>query len=310
MSTFIHELSDVQSSRIGTGTKIWQYVVVLNDAVIGEKCNICSHCFVENDVIIGDRVTVKCGVQIWDGITLEDDVFVGPNATFTNDKYPRSKVYPEKFNRTLIRKGASIGANVTILSGITIGKNAMVGAGAVVTKDVPANAIVVGSPARITGYVSAQSFLNTIAASGGKITNKNKGMVAGVSMIELPLIPDLRGSLSFAEVGQLLPFEPKRYFIVFDVKSKEVRGEHAHRSCQQFLVCVKGSCSVVVDDGKSREEYQLDQPNHGVYIPPMVWGIQYKYSADAVLLVMASDIYDANDYIRDYDDFLALVGEN
>lgn len=309
MSIFIHELSDVHSSKIGAGTKIWQYVVVLKNAVIGENCNICSHCFVENDVVIGDRVTVKCGVQIWDGITLEDDVFVGPNVTFTNDNFPRSKAYPEKFNRTLVRKGASIGANATILSGITIGKNAMVGAGAVVTKDVPVNAIVVGNPARITGYVSSKSLANNIVVPGEKITTKNKGTVAGVRMIDLPLIPDLRGSLSFAEVGQSLPFEPKRYFIVFDVKSKEVRGEHAHRRCHQFLVCVRGSCSVVVDDGKNREEYQLDQPNIGVYLPPMVWGIQYKYSADAVLLVLASDIYDAADYIRDYDDFLALVGE-
>jgi dTDP-4-dehydrorhamnose 3,5-epimerase-like enzyme len=208
----------------------------------------------------------------------------------------------------LVRKGASIGANATILSGITIGKNAMVGAGAVVTKDVPANAIVVGSPARITGYVASKSFSRDVEISG-EITTKNKGTVAGVRMIELPLIPDLRGSLSFAEVGQALPFEAKRYFIVFDVKSKEVRGEHAHRHCHQFLVCIKGSCSVVVDDGKNREEYQLDQPNLGVYLPPMVWGIQYKYSADAVLLVLASDIYNADDYIRDYDEFLALAGE-
>lgn len=309
MSVFKHPLSDVQSGKVGFQTKIWQYVVVLENAVIGENCNICSHCFIENDVVIGNRVTVKCGVQIWDGITLEDDVFVGPNVTFTNDNFPRSKVYPEGFNRTLVRKGASIGANATILSGITIGKNAMVGAGAVVTKDVPSNAIVVGNPARITGYVSSTSLSHKILGSGEKITVNSNGVVDGVRMIELPLIPDLRGSLSFAEVGQSLPFDPKRYFIVFDVKSKEVRGEHAHRSCHQFLVCVKGSCSVVVDNGKIREEYQLDQPNLGIYLPPMVWGVQYKYSTDAVLLVLASDIYDADDYIRDYDDFLALIGD-
>lgn len=307
MSIFIHKLSDVQNSRIGAGSKIWQYVVVLNNAVIGENCNICSHCLIENDVVIGNRVTVKSGVQIWDGITLEDDVFVGPNATFTNDNFPRSKVYPDTFNRTLVRKGASIGANATILSGITIGKNAMVGAGSVVTKDVPANSIVMGSPARITGYISSKSISTNI--QGNKATSDNNGTVAGVRMLELPLIPDLRGSLSFAEVGQKLPFEPKRYFIVFDVESKEVRGEHAHRICHQFLVCVKGRCSVVVDDGKKRDEYQLDQANLGIYLPPMIWGIQYKYSSDAVLLVLASHTYDANDYIRDYDEFLSLVAD-
>jgi acetyltransferase-like isoleucine patch superfamily enzyme/dTDP-4-dehydrorhamnose 3,5-epimerase-like enzyme len=307
MSIFAHPLADVQCDKIGNGSRIWQYVVVLKNAVIGDDCNICSHCLIENDVVIGNRVTVKCGVQIWDGITLEDDVFIGPNATFTNDNFPRSKVYPAEFNRTLVRKGASIGANATILSGITIGKNAMVGAGAVVTKDVPANSIVIGNPARITGYVSLKSFSANISTTEKSTPASNSETVPGVRVLELPLIPDLRGSLSFAEVGQKLPFEPKRYFIVFDVESQEVRGEHAHHKCHQFLVCVKGRCSVVADDGKNREEYQLDQPNMGIYLPPMIWGVQYKYSSDAVLLVLASDTYDPNDYIRDYDEFLSLV---
>jgi acetyltransferase-like isoleucine patch superfamily enzyme len=149
MSTFTHPLSDVQSSKIGVGTKIWQYVVILKNAEIGENCNICSHCFIENDVVIGNRVTVKCGVQIWDGLRIEDDVFIGPNATFTNDLYPRSK---QDFSllQTTVKKGATVGANATILAGITIGENAMVGAGAVVTRDVPPNVLVVGNPARIT----------------------------------------------------------------------------------------------------------------------------------------------------------------
>lgn len=144
----IHRLSDIQSGTIGHGTYIWQYCVILPDAVIGENCNICSHCFIENDVKVGNRVTIKSGVQLWDGITLEDDVFIGPNVTFTNDKNPRSKEYPEKFLRTYVCEGASVGANATILPGITIGKGAMVGAGAVVTKDVAPYKTVVGSPAR------------------------------------------------------------------------------------------------------------------------------------------------------------------
>jgi UDP-2-acetamido-3-amino-2,3-dideoxy-glucuronate N-acetyltransferase len=154
MSIFTHELSDVQSSRIGAGTKIWQYVVVLKNAVIGENCNICSHCLIENDVVIGNRVTIKCGVQIWDGLRIEDDVFIGPNATFTNDPYPRSK---QEFTllQTIIKKGATIGANATILPGITIGENAMVGAGSVVTKDIPPNVLVVGNPARILKTLEA-----------------------------------------------------------------------------------------------------------------------------------------------------------
>lgn len=146
---FIHPSSDVQSKQIGEGTRIWQYVVILPGAVIGRDSNICSHCFIENKVVVGDRVTVKCGVQLWDGVTLEDDVFVGPNVTFTNDPQPRSRNAAATLLPTLVKKGASIGANATILPGLTIGEGAMVGAGAVVTKDVPPRTLVVGNPARI-----------------------------------------------------------------------------------------------------------------------------------------------------------------
>ncbi len=145
---FIHPSSDVQSKQIGEGTRVWQYVVILPGAVIGRDGNICSHCFIENKVVIGDRVTVKCGVQVWDGVTLEDDVFVGSNVTFTNDLKPRSRNAAAQLLPTLVKKGATIGANATILPGLTIGEGAMVGAGAVVTKDVPAGALVVGNPAR------------------------------------------------------------------------------------------------------------------------------------------------------------------
>lgn len=143
----IHTLSDCQAP-VPESTNIWQFCVVLPNARIGEKCNVCSHCFIENDVIIGDNVTIKCGVQIWDGIRVEDNVFIGPNVTFTNDKFPRSKQYPEKFENTIIRKGASLGAGSTVLCGIEIGENAMIGAGSVVTKNVPANELWVGNPAR------------------------------------------------------------------------------------------------------------------------------------------------------------------
>lgn len=309
MPPFIHSLSDVQSTQIGDNTRIWQYVIVLEKAIIGNDCNICSHCFIENDVIIGDRVTVKCGVQIWDGLRIEDDVFIGPNVTFTNDLFPRSMQHPEEFAKTVIQKGASIGANATILAGNTIGRNAMVGAGAVVTKNVPPNAIVVGSPARIAGYVSttpAQQKHSEVSV-GETIGAVGQSAIPGVQFIRLPIIPDLRGSLSFAEFGQFLPFLPKRYFLVYDVQSREVRGEHAHKELHQFLVCVKGSCAVMVDDGKCREEYVLNTPGAALHIPPMVWGVQYKYSPDAVLMVLASDVYNPEDYIRDYEEFISLV---
>lgn len=140
----IHPLSDVQSKNIGENTNIWQFCVILPNAVIGDNCNICSHCFIENNVRIGNNVTVKCGVQLWDGITLEDDVFIGPNVTFCNDKYPKSKNKDFKLEPILIKKGASIGANATILPGITIGENALIGASAIVTKDVCDNQKVIG----------------------------------------------------------------------------------------------------------------------------------------------------------------------
>lgn len=150
---YIHPVADVQTASIGNGTRIWQFCVVLPRAVIGADCNICSHCFVENDVRIGDRVTVKCGVQLWDGLTLEDDVFVGSNVTFTNDPFPRSRVPLEKCFRTLVRRGASIGANATILPGLTLGERCFIGAGAVVTTDVPDRAVVVGNPGKIVRFV-------------------------------------------------------------------------------------------------------------------------------------------------------------
>ena len=148
ISNFIHATADVQSTAIGADTRIWQFTVVLSDARIGANVNICSHCFIENDVVIGNRVTIKCGVQIWDGLRIEDDVHIGPNVTFTNDLYPRSK-HEFVLLQTNVKKGATVGANATILPGITIGENAMVGAGSVVTKDVPPNVLVVGNPARI-----------------------------------------------------------------------------------------------------------------------------------------------------------------
>lgn len=148
MDYYIHPLSDVQSKSIGPGTYCWQYAVILGKAIVGSNCNINCHTFIENDVIIGNNVTIKSGVFLWDGIRIEDNVFVGPNATFINDIFPRSKKYPSKFSNTIIKEGASIGANATIMGGITIGRNAMIGAGSMVLNDVPDYTVWVGNPAR------------------------------------------------------------------------------------------------------------------------------------------------------------------
>lgn len=145
----IHSMADVQSKKIGDRTRIWQFCVVLPGAVIGEDCNICSHCFIENDVVIGDRVTVKSGVQLWDGLRIGNDVFIGPNVSFANDRYPRSRKHDFELLKTVLEDGCSIGAGAVVLPGVRIGSQAMVGAGAVVTHDVPAGAAVVGNPARV-----------------------------------------------------------------------------------------------------------------------------------------------------------------
>lgn len=153
---FKHKKSLVESDSIGNDTKVWAFTHILNGAQIGSQCNICDHVFIENDVIVGNRVTVKCGVQLWNGLRIEDDVFIGPNATFTNDIFPRSKVYPKEFSKTFLRKGCAIGANATILCGIEIGEFALVGAGSVVTKNVPPRAVVFGNPATIHRYVEEE----------------------------------------------------------------------------------------------------------------------------------------------------------
>lgn len=150
----IHELADVQCKNIPDSTNIWQFCVVLENSRIGENCNINCHVFIENDVVLGDNVTIKSGVQLWDGITIKDNVFVGPNVTFTNDKKPRSKKYPDKFQTTILNSNCSIGAGSIILGGVSIGEFALVGAGSIVTKSVPDRALVIGNPARIVSWLN------------------------------------------------------------------------------------------------------------------------------------------------------------
>lgn len=307
-NVYIHPQALCESPSVGARTRIWAFAHVLPDARIGADCNICDHVFVENQVTIGDRVTIKCGVQLWDGISVEDDVFIGPNATFANDLFPRSRQRPAQYARTVIQKGASIGANATILPGLVVGAKAMVGAGAVVVRDVPARAIVVGNPARIVGY--AEAAFQVGAAGGGAAAQPSPEPsvratgVRGVTLHTLKNVADMRGSLTVMEMQHGVPFTARRSFLVYDVPSEEIRGEHAHRRCAQFLVAVKGRVHAVADDGISREEFVLDRPTLGLYLPPMTWGVQYRYSPDAVLLVLASEHYEPQDYIRDYEEFL------
>jgi len=313
-SYFIHDHAICESDDIGANTRVWAFSHILPNASIGRECNICDHVFIENDVVVGDRVTIKSGVQLWDGIHVEDDVFIGPNATFANDLFPRSKQYPNKFLKTVIQKGASIGANATILPGVTLGQNAMIGAGAVVTKNVPPHAVVVGNPAYIINYhadgiTPEKTTNNNISKSSSieTLTDKQLLDVDECALWILPAFDDMRGNLMVAEFSKNIPFQPQRCFFVHNVPSHKVRGEHAHRKCEQFLVAVHGQLSVVVDNGKQREEVRLDKPSVGLYMPAGIWGIQYKFSTDAVLAVFASDPYQSGDYIRSYNEFLEHV---
>ncbi len=302
---FVHPTAVCEATRVGRGTRIGAFTHVLPGAQIGAKSNICDHVLIENDVIIGDRVTIRPGVQLWDGTRIGDDVFVGPNATFTNDVLPRNGQGRSEPPVTIVADHASVGANATVLLGVTVGRNAVVGAGAVVTTNVPANAIVQGNPALIRGYVDA---LQPHPPRSPMVTGEAMELVGGARLVHLTRAVDLRGSLAASEFTRDLPFVPRRFFVVYRVPSAEARGEHAHRACHQFLMCLAGSVVVLIDDGTDRAEVVLDDPGLGLYMPPMVWGTQYAHSHDAILAVLASDPYDSNDYVRDYDEFLRLRG--
>lgn len=310
MNYLKHETALVESKNIGDGSSILAYTHVMGEAKIGYNCDIADYVFIDNGVNIGNNVTIQYGAKIVNGITIEDNVFLGSDITFSNQSYPRSKKNSCDLLKTVVCEGASICSGATILPGITIGRDALIEAGSVVTKDVPPKAVVKGNPAYISGYVDSKTF-NDVGIKATAHNNTDCTIqdcsVPGVRIHNLPVITDIRGSLSFAECGQFLPFEVKRYFIVYDVPNKEVRGEHAHKKLHQFLVCIKGSCSVMVDDGCCREEILLNNPAIGMHIPPMIWGVQYKYSREAALLVFASDKYLESDYIRNYDDFLSRV---
>jgi UDP-2-acetamido-3-amino-2,3-dideoxy-glucuronate N-acetyltransferase len=298
-NVFVHPQGLCESNQVGEGTRIWAFAHVLPGARIGRDCTICDGVFVENDVIIGDGVTIKSGVQLWDGIRLGNRVFVGPNATFTNDIFPRSKQYPPSFSQTIVENDASIGANVTILPGVRIGTGAMIGGGAVVVRDVTARAIVVGNPGRVIGYAGATE---VSADEGFPPTN------FAPRLIRLDAHTDRRGTLSVADKNAL-PFSPKRFFVVQDVPQGEVRGSHAHRSAHQFFMAVSGEIAVVLDDGKQAFVVKLGGSSVGIHVPPLVWSIQYGHSSDARLLVLCSEAYERSDYISDYLEFRNVVSQ-
>ncbi|MBB5694248.1 WxcM-like domain-containing protein [Muricoccus pecuniae] len=290
---FIHPQALCESRTIGAGTRVWAFAHVLPGAVIGADNNICDGVFIENDVVTGDRVTIKCGVQLWDGLRVEDDVFIGPNATFTNDMFPRSRVQRDALPPTTLRRGCSIGANATILPGVTVGPGAMVGAGTVITADVPANAVVVGNPARIVGYAGAEEVILSEGLPPG----------APCRLIRADTHRDPRGRLSHWPLEAALPFTPRRLYVIDGAPDGWARGGGAYRRSHQFLIVTQGAVTVAMDDGRSRHVLRLSGPDAGLHVPPGVWTLQYGHSTDAALLVLASELYNPGERVAEYLQF-------
>ena len=270
------------------------------------EISIESGAVVPVDFVHGDGCSIGAHALIGRDCVAEDHVRIGARATVLAPE-PSSD---NPIRRLVIQSAATIGAGAVVSGANVIGRGARIEPGAVVTSDVPPLAIVAGNPAHVTGYVSA-------AASG--TPGRRIEMVhaptevgtvplpSGAAIVRFPEVADLRGFLTFAEVGGQLPFAVDRFFLVYGVASQELRGEHAHRNCHQLVIAVAGAVSVLTDNGSEQNEIRLDEPTVGVYLPPMVWGVQFRHTPDAVLMVLASDRYDADDYIRVYDDFVQEV---
>lgn len=298
MTSFVsHPTSVVEpGSQLGEGSELRAYSVVGAGVVTGRQCIIAEHAVLNGPVRLGENVTIEAGTIIAGDCQVGNDVRIGPHACI---QAPPGQTIE-------IRDGAVIGAQATIGAAVVIDAHTVVCPGAVITKNVPATAVVSGHPAKIVGYVAAASAA-PVAIPEGDTAAVIETRVRGVRLHNLPLVEDLRGNLSFGEALRHVPFEVKRYFLTFDVDTEEVRGEHAHRRLEQFLVCVHGRLHIMADDGTTRQEFVLDRPNLAVYLPPLVWGVQYRFSAGAVLMVLCSDYYEPGDYIREYSDFLALA---
>jgi UDP-2-acetamido-3-amino-2,3-dideoxy-glucuronate N-acetyltransferase len=304
VSTFIDPSARFEGDSLGEGSRVLAYARVAPGVAIGRNCVLHEHAVLIGTVILEDDVAVQTGAQLLGRMRVEQGVTVGAGAVVGGEPSSGEKA-DHRAGEIIIHQFASIGANVTVLPGAAIGRRAVVEPGSVVTENVPANAVVSGNPATIVAYVdsgqeAAAQEVVLPSSVGAAITETR---VRGVTIHRLAYARDLRGSLTAAEFSNL-PFSPRRLFTVYDVPSESVRGSHAHRTCSQFLVCTLGGVSCLVDDGLAREEIRLASPDVGLHIPPMIWGTQWKYTRDAVLLVLASHPYDAADYIRDYEEFL------
>jgi UDP-2-acetamido-3-amino-2,3-dideoxy-glucuronate N-acetyltransferase len=306
VGTFIDPSARFEAKTLGDGSRVLAYVHVGSEAKIAQDCVLNDHAVVLGDVVLENDVEVQAGARLLGRVHLEQGVTVGADAVIYGEGPPGHNESGE----VIVRRFASIGPNVTVSAGVVVGRRAVVEAGAVVRQSVPANAIVSGNPATIVSYVDSVHEGEPVHAAvpASRVAGAIETRVRGVTLHALTSARDLRGSLMAAEFTSL-PFAPRRLFTVYDVPSESVRGAHAHRECAQFLVCLAGEVSCLVDDGSAREAIELDTPEVGLHIPPMVWGTQWKYTRDAVLLVLASHPYDSDDYVRDYEEFLIALRE-
>jgi len=295
----VHPAAVVETGAVIAGTAVGAY------SRIGPEVVIAGPCAIGEQTILGGRIQMAAGVEIGSQaflhgpLTIEQGVRIGARCCMDASTGEGA---------ILLGEGAVVGANATIWPGVSVGERAHIEPGSVVTKNVPAMAVVAGNPAQIVRYSGAPH--TATLPHMPEAAEVAATAIRGVTLHRLPLHEDLRGSLTFGEAQRHVPFPLRRFFLSFAVASEQVRGEHAHRALHQFLVCVHGRVHIAADDGVNQADFLLDQANLGIHIPPMIWSVQYRFSADAVLLALCSDDYDPADYIRDYAEFLALVRRN
>lgn len=285
-----------KDSQVGAGSSI------AAGCILGEAVGLAANVTIERDTRIGRSTKVGASVYIGPAVTIGADVSVGPNAAFVGSSFDDER------SGATVEAAASIGANASVVGAVTVGAGSVVGAGAVVTQDVPAFAVVVGIPAQIIGYVRSTSLNVDRRVRASALSRDELPLrIGATTALQMPTVTDIRGLLTYGEVDAHLPFVPVRYFLISDVPSSKVRGEHAHRKLHELLICVRGEVAVATDDHVERGEIVLDRPDVALHLPPMVWSRQYRYSSDAILLVLASDVYDEADYIRTYDEFVTVA---
>lgn len=288
----IHPAAVIETGVVPAGTVVGAF------SRIGAEVEIAAPCFIGEHVFLSGVIRLAASAEIGPHAFLRGPIMIERGARVG----ARCCIHAEPGEPITLGEEADICANATIWPGVSVGKRARIEPGSVVTQNVPAMAVVAGNPAQIVRYCGAPSGPPEIHSAA--LADITETSIRGVTLRRLPLHEDLRGNLSFGEAQRHVPFPIRRYFLTFGVSSEQVRGEHAHRSLEQFLLCVHGRVHIAADDGTKQADFLLDRPDIGVHIPPMIWSVQYRFSADAVLLGLCSEHYNADDYIRDYAQFL------